>query len=244
MKKLFIFLLSTVLVFSAVAVLSGCNNGDCDCATSVSCDCDVDLAPILERLGAVETQLAALQGSESTNSRDIAELFIEIGRLEGLMQGLSTSCEYSGAIATIQSSLVLLRTDLTALQNLINPPPTLNRLYFLGQTFTYVSQGLRLFSIRVEADASAMGGFVLYVTNHNMPGYTPNMFIRARRQLGGGGFASAPLPAPANSTLPMGGTVRIAIGTGFDGAYVFVGWPTDVGNSNISMIPYARFRVR
>jgi len=81
----------------------------------------------------------------------------------------------------------------------------MDRVYTLGQTFTYVSsQGLRLFSIRVVADASAMGGFAFYVTNINMPSNAPSTFIRLRLQeWRGGGVFFFCIPPPLNKTFPI-----------------------------------------
>ena len=117
------------------------------------------------------------------------------------------------------------------------------RIYQLDETFTYTYHtGLRLFSIRVVADTEAFGGFAFYVTNHSMPGYAPDAFMRLRIQAGAGSFSTPTLPSPANVTLPMGNTARIQLASGFEGTYIFFGWPTGVTANSI--IPYARFRIR
>ena len=134
------------------------------------CECaPVDLAPILARLDNVESQLVALQSSNNggNHAQYIAELFLEIGRLEGLISGIP-STDHTAEIASIQSTLTGLRNDLTALQNSLFPTPENSRIHQLGETFYYRSHGMVLFSIEVRHDSSLLHNTRITITSINL----------------------------------------------------------------------------
>jgi len=123
------------------------------------------------------------------------------------------------------------------------------RIFELGETFTYISQGLRLFSLRVIEDANAPNGFVLYATNHNMPGYGLNSFVLMRfyqQPLGsetGRTFFTRDFDTADATIITLETTRRINLPLpSWVGSSLWFGWPTAV--TTASMIPYAIFRIR
>jgi hypothetical protein len=223
MKKLIILL---TLLFVVVGLI-GCGNN--------ACDCDTDLSPIIARLSAVEAELATLQGGTNPISYQpqINNLLQEVARLEGLISGLTTS---NNTITNIQTALESLRNDLTALQNQVSnlPDSSINRIYQLGETFTFINHGLELFSLRLETSDVALAGFSVWVTNINLPGYAPNDFLRVRAQNNDvwmtQGFST--------TILNIGGLAGLTINNSFTGNYLWFGFPTQ-GTS--SMIPFVIF---
>jgi len=117
-------------------------------------------------------------------------------------------------------------------------PPELNRIYQLGETFTFISHGLELFSIRIEYRPDLLGNIGVWITNLNMPGYAPSSFVQMRAlNLTGGTFVTW---TPTGSALPIGETWSSET-LNFSGNYVWFGFPT--ATTANAMIPYAIFRV-
>jgi len=118
------------------------------------------------------------------------------------------------------------------------PIPQLNRIHQLGDTFTYVSQGLELFSIRVHLNIDNSALFHITITSINSPHFVINDFVRRRN--GNTTFSSVlnfPLtilhfdePATFNSSFG---------GLGAGNNYIWFGTP--LGNT---IKPFVVFRVR
>jgi|GEM_PF-954635 len=123
--------------------------------------------------------------------------------------------------------------------------PELNKVYELGQTFTYYSHtGLRLFSIKVEYHSAIR--VRVFVTNHNMPGYGVHNFVRMRAASGATTFMTDSFnDPPFSNPLPIGTTNTVnGLSLSFSSTYAdyaWFGWPTNITAN--SMIPYAVFRL-
>jgi len=118
---------------------------------------------------------------------------------------------------------------------------TLNRIYQLGQTFTFINHGLELFSIRVVRAGANPTGISVTITNINMPGYAPSGFVRMRAQSSPGADTFATYNF-SNTLLPIGGLPHTQ---GFDLfnvgiTQVYFGFPL----AGDLMIPYAIFQVQ
>jgi len=115
--------------------------------------------------------------------------------------------------------------------------PELNKIYQLGETFTYISHGLELFSVKVERDITSPTGFSIFVTNHNMPGLAPNDFIRGRAHSPTGfltfSFVDSIVAINAvSTTFPSISSTTTCI---------WLGTPSPT--SNRAMTPFVRFNV-
>jgi len=229
MKKI-ISIMACCLMLFGVFALVGCNN-----------DCDVDLVPILYRLDAVEQQLLTLQNGVNGSSQEIQNLLTEVARLEGLIEGLTTSTgNHSTAISNIQSALTSLRDDLTALQTKVDNLPTtpVFRIHDLGDTFYYYNHGMRLFSIQVNpSEINPSESLSIVIKNYNMPGFAPYNFLRARRGNLVGNFSTIMEFGAFPTPLPIGmyrefGAVR-------EHQYLWFGTPVGAN----SMIPFVKFRI-
>jgi len=196
----------------------GSPGADCVCVP-------VDITSILTRLDTVESQLADLQNSNNNGNyaQDIADLFLEIGRLEGLIQGIP-STDHTAELASIQSTLTGLRNDLTALQNALRPTPENSRIHQLGETFYYISHGLVLFSVSVTIHPTINGSFEIVVTNYNLPNIAVNSFIILRT--GDVTFANHTVGQPTNPILSREeGIFRRPINVSSDVNYFYFGTP-------------------
>jgi len=114
------------------------------------------------------------------------------------------------------------------------------RIFQLGETFTYVNHGLRLFSVRLERNTISPTGFMLYITNHNMPGLAPNDFISGRA-FNGTSFANAEI---SFTVIAIGDTQRSTLGGGgvvTSATCIWFGTPSPT--SDRAMIPFVRFNV-
>ena len=115
------------------------------------------------------------------------------------------------------------------------PTIELNRVHQLGDTFTYVSQGLELFRIRVTVHPTFPESFAIIITNLNIPGAAPDDFVRYRRGITS--FVTLPI---SSSQLPL--NLPTTFGSNFLATqYVWFGTPIGSGNS---IIPFVVFRVR
>jgi len=111
------------------------------------------------------------------------------------------------------------------------------KIYEMGETFTYISAGIPLFSIKVEPhpDPNAPNNYIhVSITNLNMPGFAPRAFVQGR-------YTS--LDRWGNMTFSDYVLAIGAIGTwggsSGTGEYLYLGFPT----SNSVIIPYAIFRL-
>ena len=109
------------------------------------------------------------------------------------------------------------------------PPPVTYRVYQLGQTFTYHSMGMPMFSIRVELQG---GEPVAWVTNHSIPNFRAGHFIRARGELGSTFTLSTTSAIPAETPSVFGLWITTT-------SYIWFGFPIDEN----SIIPYAIFNI-
>jgi len=119
-------------------------------------------------------------------------------------------------------------------QDLINT----NRIYQLGETFTYYNGSLRLFSIAVYEVENVTTGIHVRITNHNMPLLNSNTFIAVRHLGAVGTWVTNPFPG---SIIAIGNTSGPASITTWDSDYIWFGTPLP---STGGMLPFARFRIR
>jgi len=117
------------------------------------------------------------------------------------------------------------------------PTPELNRIYQLGETFVYYSHtGLRLFSIEVIPSIADPTGFLtITITNHNVPNFIPQDFLRGRR--GGITGPTVSVNFLASDAIPIGD--EFGQHDTRAGSYLWIG--TQVGNNSI--LPFVRFRI-
>jgi len=124
----------------------------------------------------------------------------------------------------------------SVVDSLLQSNSTDAKIYDLGETFTYVSAGISLFSIKVETHPTVTNAVRVTITNLNMPGYAPNDFVKGRYP-SGNGFATMTFSTAIlsiNEESVEGGTVSAS------STYLYLGFPM----ANNAIIPYAIYKIR
>ena len=157
----------------------------------------------------------------------------------GLLVGCG-STDLEARIAQLEQDKVDLQVQLDEIQSTVNailPPAdsTDFKIYEIGETFTYVSAGIPLFSLTVTWHEDIDNYIIITVKNINMPGYAPNHFVRGRSLSSGGLFHSVTL---SNTVFAIGSQSGGGGSAGI-GEFVWFGFP--IGDA---IIPYMICRVR
>ncbi|MCL2847537.1 MAG: collagen-like protein [Firmicutes bacterium] len=82
------------------------------------------------------------------------------------------------------------------------PGTELNRIYQLGETFTYVSHGLELFSITVTQGGTDTS-VAITIYNHRVPNFNPSLFVRMSSTMNGVNFFTNNF---SSTTIAIGST--------------------------------------
>jgi predicted small lipoprotein YifL len=150
--------------------------------------------------------------------------------------GGASGKNYDEAINALQDRIEQLESNNADLQTTLDSINATDRVYQLGETFTYVSAGIPLFSIKVEQSTTANINYVyITIANINLLGFTPSACVKMRR-------SNRIDEQPSYSTfsdkvLPIGNEYRTNMLKG-SSEHALFGFPTSDG-----IVPYVTFKV-